>query len=137
MPYREKLTHPADCALPWVWSASFPTIFLPPMGPILFPRFSINLAVEIGGASYSAGNGKAHTHCPYTSTGPRAATCGVLRSKNYLGHARVILSAEGACGETSVIDRVLSFQSTGVEGAEFDTPETDRFSGYSDAALSQ
>jgi hypothetical protein len=32
---------------------------------------------------------------------------------------------------------VLSLQSAGINGTEFDTPQANRFSGYSDASLSE
>ena len=39
--------------------------------------------------------------------------------------------------EGIAISSVFSFQASGVEGSEFDTPEADRFSGYSDASFSE
>ena len=39
--------------------------------------------------------------------------------------------------ERITIAPVLPFQSAGINGPEFDTPETDRFSGYGDAPFSE
>ena len=39
--------------------------------------------------------------------------------------------------ESINVAAVLALQSTGINGSELDAPETDRFSGYSDASLSE